>query len=232
VFLDEGIVAQEIEFATIVTSMLLVVGPVEEFCKFAAVRWLAYKSRYFDEPIDGLVYAGAASLGFASLENVIYVLEFGPDVMLLRAPISTLGHLVFGSIWGYGLGLHVQSGYNRTFLVAGSILAASVVHAAFNIALFSVPMISLLIVGIGGFWVFGRFKWGQRVSPFRYKRNYPLIQCQHCTNPIRVTSTYCRFCGSAVLSEGAPLTCGNCSQPNRWEASYCIRCGDHLLKNT
>ena len=115
VFLDEGIVAQEIEFATIVTSMLLVVGPVEEFCKFAAVRWLAYKSRYFDEPIDGLVYAGAASLGFASLENVIYVLEFGPDVMLLRAPISTLGHLVFGSIWGYGLGLHVQSGYNPLF---------------------------------------------------------------------------------------------------------------------
>ena len=73
--------------------MLLVVGPVEEFSKFAVVRLKAYRSLYFDEPMDGLVYAAAASLGFASLENVLYVVDFGPEVMIVRAPVSTVAHL-------------------------------------------------------------------------------------------------------------------------------------------
>ena len=62
--LDEGASLQ----AT-AAAMLLVVGPVEEACKFAVVRLKPYRSLYFDEPVDGLVYAAAASLGFASLET-------------------------------------------------------------------------------------------------------------------------------------------------------------------
>ena len=110
-------------------AMLLVVGPIEEACKFAAVRLKPYRSLYFDEPIDGLVYAAAASLGFASLENLVYVALFGPTVMILRAPLSTLAHLVFGSIWGYALGVHRASGYSRTGLVVISLALASVAHA-------------------------------------------------------------------------------------------------------
>ena len=81
--------------------MTFVVGPVEELCKFAAVRLGPYRSLYFDEPVDGLVYASAASLGFASLENLFYVLEYGPEVMI-APPLSTVGHLVF--VWGFALG--------------------------------------------------------------------------------------------------------------------------------
>lgn len=52
----------------------------------------------FDEPGDGLVYSTAASLGFASLENLFYIVQFGPAVMILRAPLSTAGHVVFGAV--------------------------------------------------------------------------------------------------------------------------------------
>ena len=229
IFIDESVLDANVDFGNMAMAMLFVVGPVEEVCKFAVVRWKAYRSLYFDEPIDGLVYSSAASLGFASLENLFYVIEFGPEVMLVRAPISTLAHLVFGSVWGYGLGLHVQSGYKRTFLVSGAVGLAALVHAFFNISVFSFPLLALGIVVIGGIWAFGRFRWGQRVSPFRNKRNYPLLRCSSCQATIRVMSRYCRFCGVQVARTGENLICGFCRQENRHDASYCTQCGDYLL---
>ena len=117
--------------ASISVSMLLVVGPVEETCKFLAIRLGVYRSLHFEEPMDGLVYGAAASLGFASLENLLYVLTYGPEVMLLRAPFSTLAHLVFGSLWGYGLGLR-RVGHGAR-VVWGSLAGAAVFHGVFNI---------------------------------------------------------------------------------------------------
>ena len=53
----------------------IVAGFTEEFSKFLVVRTTIYKSPYFDEPIDGLVYSSAAALGFASLENIEYLIQ-------------------------------------------------------------------------------------------------------------------------------------------------------------
>lgn len=81
----------------------LVVGPVEELSKFLVVRLSIYYHPEFDEPIDALVYCAAAALGFASLENVIYALREGQEVLYLRALLSVPGHLLFSAIWGFGL---------------------------------------------------------------------------------------------------------------------------------
>ena len=93
---------QSAPLSDIVVAMLLVVGPVEETCKFAAAWIKQYRSIYVDEPIDGFVFAAATSLGFASIENFLYVMEMGPEVMLVRAPVSTLGHMAFSCIWRRG----------------------------------------------------------------------------------------------------------------------------------
>ena len=215
---------------------LLVVGPIEELCKFAVVRLKSYRSLYFDEPMDGLVYAATASLGFASLENLLYVARYGPEVMIGRAPMSTLGHLILGSVWGYALGLHHASGYNRTGLVVISLALASIAHAIFNISLFAGSTINPLfaLVGVslvicGGVWAFGRFRWAQRASPFRNRRNYPEVLCPSCDRQIRITSRFCRFCGAAVETGGQPLFCSYCGAKNRPNSGYCTRCGDQLL---
>ena len=210
-------------------AMLLVVGPIEETCKFAVIRLKSYRSLYFDEPMDGLVYAAAASLGFASLENLAYVFTYGPEVMIVRAPLSTVGHLVFGSIWGYALGVHHTSGYSRIRLVVISLSLASVAHATFNIGLFVFPLGAVALVIGGGVWAFGRFKWGQRISPFRYRRNYPNVLCPSCDQLIRITSRFCRFCGVIVESVAGPLFCGHCGNKNRLDGDYCTSCGDKLL---
>lgn len=229
VFLGDAELEAGADLAAVATTMLLVVGPVEELSKFSVVRLVPYRSLYFDEPMDGLVYAAAASLGFASLENLLYVFQYGPAVMLYRAPLSTLAHVIFGSVWGYALGLHVQSGYRKTGLVVGGVVLAAAVHAFFNIAVFSYLVASLGIVVLGGVWTFGRFRWGQRISPFRYRRNYPEVECQLCQRLMRVTSRFCRFCGVQLPSRHGALFCGFCKGRNRPDALYCTRCGDRLL---
>ena len=226
-FLEEGA-----GFGGMAAGMLLVVGPVEELCKFLAVRLKAYRSPYFDEPMDGLIYAAAASLGFASLENVVYVVEFGAEVMLVRAPLSTLAHLVFGCIWGYALGVHHASGRKRPLLVAGSLALGAFIHAVFNVFL-SVPLtilLAILLTVVGAIWVSGRFRWGREISPFKHRRNYPQRACPECGRRIRILSRFCRFCGEFVPSEHGRLFCGNCNIGNRPDANYCVECGDRLLR--
>ena len=224
-----------ITLGTIAVSMLLVTGPFEELFKFLAVRLYAYRSLYFDEPIDGLVYGAAAALGFASLENLTYVLSYGPEVMLVRAPISTLAHLSLSSIWGYALGQHHASGGHRRGLLIGSLALAAVAHGLFNVAAYAISdtlsnlALSGLLVTFGGFWAHRTFRWGQRISPFRFRKNYPQIECPFCHAHIRVFHRFCAHCGRPVPARFDTLICGHCQQRNRPDASFCTRCGDQLL---
>ena len=229
VFLPGNLASPDVPLTSVALAMLAVVGPVEEAGKFLAVRLGVYRSLHFEEPMDGLVYGAAASLGFASLENLVYVLSFGPEVMLLRAPFSTLAHLVFGSVWGCGLGLR-RSGRGR-WVVWGSLAGAAALHALFNVLLFSsIPWSGLLLAVVGGGCAFWLFEWGQRVSPFRHRRNAPLVPCVSCSELVRAGSKYCRFCG-VRQRKGAhtSLLCVNCDRNNRRDALFCTNCGDQLL---
>ncbi len=233
IFLDDDILHETASLASVASGMLFVVGPAEEVCKFLAVRLRAYRSLYFDEPGDGLVYSTAASLGFASLENLLYILMFGPAVMLLRAPLSTAAHVVFGSFWGYALGRQVQDGQGRRrrWQTPAGIAAGAVVHGLFNVAVFTFWPAAAVLVALGVAWTLGRFGWAQRVSPFRYRRNYPKIACAVCRRRISIVSRYCRFCGAPIPARGpGAVYCSYCEHENRPDAGYCARCGDRLLR--
>ena len=175
--------------------MLFVVVPVEEFSKFLAVRLGAYRSLHFDEPGDGPVYAAAASLGFASIENLGYVLAFGPAAMILRAPLSTAARVVFGGFWGYALGLRAGGGDSRggLWVVAVGLLAASAAHGVFNIAVSTLPLAAVALTALGVWWTLSRFDWARRGAPFRYRRNYPKIACAACGRRIAAISRFRRF---------------------------------------
>lgn len=84
--------------------LFALVAPVREAAKVAAA-WGAFRSRHFDEPYDGLVYAGAAALGFAAIDNAI-LLRAHPTggIWFARAAIALPAHLFFASAWGYALG--------------------------------------------------------------------------------------------------------------------------------
>ena len=224
------------DLATGAAAMLFVVGPVEELSKFMAVRLGPYRSLYFDEPRDGLVYAVAASLGFASLENLVYILSFGPEVMVGRAVFSTLAHVIFGSFWGVGLGVQAQAKRRgRGLLLSAGLLVAAAVHGVFNILVLTLSPVGLLLVllliSLGLWWTLSRFRWAQRISPFRLRRNYPRVACSGCGQLNSITSRYCRSCGqSSQAASTLVLVCSHCISQVRPDAEYCTSCGDMLLR--
>jgi RsiW-degrading membrane proteinase PrsW (M82 family) len=84
----------------------LTVGLVEEGAKLLAAWAVARQRREFDEPVDGIIYASAAALGFAALENVRYFAagRVAGGLVVTRAFMTAPAHFLFASIWGYALG--------------------------------------------------------------------------------------------------------------------------------
>lgn len=81
------------------------VALVEELAKLLPFLLFARRHREFHGPMDGIVYAVAVALGFATVENALYARAFGGDVIVYRAFTSTLAHVAFSGLWGYAFGL-------------------------------------------------------------------------------------------------------------------------------
>lgn len=80
------------------------VAPVREASKVAAM-WPAFRSKHFDEPLDGVVYSSAAALGFCAVE-VARMLHAHPSggIWYARAALALPAHVFFACTWGYALG--------------------------------------------------------------------------------------------------------------------------------
>lgn len=113
----------------------------EEFAKFFIFWLVVRKNRYFDERVDGIVYASCVALGFAALENVMYL--FGSDSWVttgvVRAVLSVPGHFFFGVLMGYYYSLvkfKNPSVFNMCMVLVAPILA----HTLFNTFLMSMQL--------------------------------------------------------------------------------------------
>lgn len=88
-------------------SAFLISAGIEETLKWIVLFYFIYHHAEFDEPYDGILYAVAISLGFATVENVLYAMSnqvfFG--TVLLRGLLPVSGHALFGVMMGYYLGL-------------------------------------------------------------------------------------------------------------------------------
>lgn len=114
---------------------------VEEIIKYLAVVIILYKSSYIDSPIDWAIYLITAALGFAALENTLFLIKpFSLDqttVGLLTGQLrflgSTLLHTVSSGIIGISLGLsfYMDKFRKNQYLTVGIVLAVAL-HSAFN----------------------------------------------------------------------------------------------------
>lgn len=77
------------------------VALVEEGFKFIALYFATRKSKHFNSLFDGVIYAVFVSLGFAALENILYVLSNGFVNAVMRAITAVPGHMFFGVLMGY-----------------------------------------------------------------------------------------------------------------------------------
>ena len=88
-------------FVVLFINVFLSVAIIEEGFKWLVVRKVGYNNREFDEVYDIIVYAVFVSLGFACVENILYVFGNGFSNAILRALTAIPGHTCFGVIMGY-----------------------------------------------------------------------------------------------------------------------------------
>lgn len=140
-------------FVATLVGFMLVVGPVEEYGKYLVVRRWAFRNPAFNEPLDGIIYAAAAALGFAALENFFYLLDNGAALILIRGPLSTLAHVLFSSLWGYALGMAwaQTDEVAAKRLINNGLVYAMLGHGAFNALLSGSQLIGgfALLLAIG-----------------------------------------------------------------------------------
>ncbi|NLV13326.1 PrsW family intramembrane metalloprotease [Haloarcula argentinensis] len=122
----------------------LIVGPVEETVKLLAVRLYAFRDNRFDAVVDGAVYGAAAGLGFATIENALYItqnaematgtvelLAASSDITAVRA-LAGPGHVIYSAFAGYYLGLAKFNPDDAGPIVLKGLLIASLIHAVYN----------------------------------------------------------------------------------------------------
>ncbi len=147
----------------------LVVGLGEELCKLLAVILSAFRTSEFNEPMDGIIYAAAAAIGFSVVENVLYITSFGLAIAPLRATVSTLAHIAFSGLGGYFLGLAKMAPKPWAAALL-SLIVAAFLHGAFDFLLITglvAPCVLVIaILGLQAL-LFGAIRNAVRLSPFR-----------------------------------------------------------------
>lgn len=113
-----------------------IVGLSEEGSKLFMLRYFAFPSRAFDEPLDGIIYGVLVSMGFATVENIMYVFQNGVGTAITRAVLSVPAHASFGVMMGYYVGLAKFDHQNMRRLIRKGLLIAVLFHGSFDFFLF------------------------------------------------------------------------------------------------
>jgi RsiW-degrading membrane proteinase PrsW (M82 family) len=125
-------------------NSFVVAAAIEEACKIMVVYWVVWRRPEFDERMDGIVYACRAGLGFALVENVLYLLNEATltgqlRVWILRALLAVPGHALWTGMIGYCAARRRFDGVGLG-LVGGYLLAVSF-HGLYDLSLFvQLPM--------------------------------------------------------------------------------------------
>lgn len=114
---------------------------IEEASKYIAARVSVLGRRENDEPIDSVVYMVIVALGFAAIENALFLLN--PDIRShlatiiltsdMRAIGATLLHILSSAVIGVALAIsYYKPAYQRALYTLGGVILATVLHTGFN----------------------------------------------------------------------------------------------------
>ena len=107
----------------------------EEFFKYQVLRRHVAPHKDFDEPMDGVVYGAVASLGFATIENVLYCIDGDLGTALMRAFTAVPAHAAFGAIMGYTFARRHFAGKSNG-LFGPALWLSVILHGVYNWMLF------------------------------------------------------------------------------------------------
>ncbi len=124
------------------TLTFFIWATLEESLKFAAAYFIAIRRKEDNEPVDGLIYIMTAALGFAALENAIFIFQplssGNVTESLITGNIRFIGasllHTISSAVIGIALGLSFyKDKFTKLFSVLFALLIAIALHTAFNL---------------------------------------------------------------------------------------------------
>lgn len=144
----------------------------EELWKLLAVLAGAWPWRWFNEPLDGIVYAVLVAMGFATMENLVYADRFGLDAVVLRSLTAVPAHLLFALVLGYYLGLARFRPQKAPWLIGKGLLLAITLHGVYDFLILQRWSEWLLVLGTSGVYLgiyYGSILFGMHLekSPFK-----------------------------------------------------------------
>lgn len=174
-FFVESLLESNLHIVILSSIALLIFAAVEEGFKFIAAKTIALSNKNFDEPVDAIIYLISAALGFAALENILFltnilanftipfftVKNIFLDVTINTALISnsfrfigaTVLHTVASGVLGVFIGLSFyKSKVYKFFSTLIGLAVAILLHTAFNYLIMKYAD-KFLIVFLG-IWVF------------------------------------------------------------------------------
>jgi RsiW-degrading membrane proteinase PrsW (M82 family) len=116
-------------------SALFVAAIPEEFVKLAILVGYNMRHKAFDEPMDGIVYGVVASLGFATLENMLFVFEGGLSVAASRAFTAVPLHAFVGAIMGFYVGKAFFATAHKSRIILKGYGIAVLLHTLYDFPL-------------------------------------------------------------------------------------------------
>lgn len=142
----------------------------EEFFKFLALYLLIWKSREFNDKYDGIVYSVFISLGFAAVENVLYVFGNGIYTGIVRAVTAVPAHAIFGITMGFYFGMAKFYPKKRTELKQKALLAPIILHGLYDFILFTgIDWLSVIFLVFLGYLYYSGWK---RIKELRRQSIY------------------------------------------------------------
>lgn len=123
----------------------IVAALVEEFFKFAALYFIIWRNKEFNEKFDGIVYAVFVSLGFALVENIMYVTNYGENTGYVRAITAVPAHALFAVAMGYYFAFAKFSTKRNMYYLAMALFMPIMLHGIYDFLLMAQMDIYLLI---------------------------------------------------------------------------------------
>jgi len=148
----------------------LLVALIEEFSKFVFVRGVLYRDRNFNEPFDGIVYSVMVGMGFATLENILYVSEGGISTAFMRMFTAVPAHAAFAVLMGYYLG-KAKFEHRKIYYSLHALGIATLLHGIYDYFWFiayvpGIWMGAMLSLGLGIYFAKKAIKIHSDESPF------------------------------------------------------------------
>ncbi len=176
----------------------LVVGVIEEACKFGPLAAWIYKKPYFNEHIDGIVIFAICGLTFGLLENIAYTLEYGASAGISRLVLTPFFHAAGTGILGYYLvSMKINPRHKTKFWLAPPAVMA--LHGIYDYGLYSqIPLLLMASLMITLLFSLGLFLYYMEANDLdkvaeRVKANDNF--CPHCGRPNLKHKAFCTYCG-------------------------------------